>query len=785
MEDISTTTVVRRFSLEAGAVWALTITTVIAVLIAIPVSSVPFYQTKTVVLAVGALVTFILFATACLTRGEVPVPHVPLLGALWLVPVAYALSTLFSGVGFDAAVFGNGFSFDTLGLFLIFSLLATLATFILRTVRAQRLFLTGLGVSFLLVLVSEMIFVLVGSLSPSTVSPTSNLIGSFIDMGAFVGLVAIFSLLALRMLGGARRIQFIVAVVVSLFALTLVNSTIVWILVSLVALGLFVEAVMYRNRAVTVHSPDSRPLILPLVTLVLGFLFILGGSTIGGSIANLFGTTYIDARPSWQATFGIGTHTYAVSPIFGTGPNSFLEEWVRHHDRSINDSIFWAVDFGSGVGHVPTSFVTTGILGVLAWLGFFALMLFFGVRGLVSRLSEDRWGRLVMLSSFVGALYVLLLMVFALPGPVTMSVGFVLLGLFIASLEGEQKRVCVFAENPRLGFGIVFVLTLLIIASIVAGYAVIERYVARMLAQQASVALVSGEVEKAAESVTASINLAPRDETFRLTALIALAQMNRAAADTTLAPAVMQERVRAAAGSAIVAGLEAAKIDQENYQNWALLGNIYGSLVSLGVQGAHEEAVGAYARAIELAPTNPALRFVMAQLEIAQGNNADAETLLIEAINLKRDYTEAILLYARIAVSSGKTAEALQAAEAAAYFAPNDPGVLLQTGLLRYAGGNTAGAIEALARAVALNPQFANAHFYLGVMHAISGDYQRAAEELRIVAGFSDDNAFAVAADITALEAGTNPFPSSRIAAFGIPYVPVDEPTPAGVKPTP
>ncbi|MBY0110655.1 tetratricopeptide repeat protein [Patescibacteria group bacterium] len=785
MEDISTTTSVRRFSLEALAVWALTITTVIAVLIAIPVSSIPFYQTKTVVLAVGALITLVVFALASLKRGGVPVPHLPLLGALWLVPIAYALSTLFSGVGFDAAVYGNGFSSDTLGLFLVLSLLATLAAFILRTVRAQRLFLSGLGVSFLLVLVSEVIFVLVGSLSPATVSPTSNFIGSFIDMGAFVGLIAIFGLLAIRMLGGARRMQFTVAVVISLFALTLVNSMIVWILVSLVALGLFVESVMYRNRSVAVAEPHSRPLVLPLITLVLGLLFVLGGTTIGGSIANLFGTTYIDARPSWQATFGIGTHTYAVSPIFGTGPNSFLEEWVRHHDRSINDSIFWAVDFGSGVGHVPTSFVTTGILGVLAWLGFFAVLLFFGVRGLIARLPEDRWGRLVMMGSFFGALYVLLLMVFALPGPVTMAVGFILLGLFIASLEGEHKRVFVFAENPRLGFGIVFLLTLLLIISIAAGYAVIERYAARVLAQQASTALGSGNVEKAAEAVTASINLAPRDETFRLTSLIALAQMNRAAADTTLAPAVMQERVRAAAGSAIVAGLEAAKIDPQNYQNWALLGNIYGSLVPLGVQGAYEEAVGAYTRAAELAPTNPALRFVMAQLEITRGNNAAAETLLIEAINLKRDYTEAILLYARLAVTSGKTAEALQAAEAAAYFAPNDPGVLLQTGLLRYAGGNTAGAIEALTRAVALNPQFANAHFYLGMMYALSGEYPRAAEQLRVVAGFSEDNAIAVAADIAALDAGTNPFPSARVAAFGIPYAPVDEPTPAGVTPTP
>jgi len=777
----------RRLSFDTAATWSLTITTVLAIIIAIPLASVPFFATKTFVLAIGAIVTLVLFIVARLMRGNLSLPHLPLLGALWLVPIAYLLSTLFSGTNLATAFFGVGFSSDTFGLVLIFAVLATLATLILQAKKSQLVFLSGLALAFGIVLVVQVVFLLIGIFAPSVVSPTSNLIGSFVDLGSFVGLGAALGLLTLRFLPvrGVKRALLVVGVLLSLAVLALVNSVIAWALLSIVAFALFVEAIMHVNRNRAAADGESRPLVLPLVTLAVGFLFILGSATLGTALVQSAGTSVIDARPSWQSTFAVGSHTYAVSPLFGAGPGSFGEEWLKHRDRSINDTLFWSVDFTSGIGQIPTSFVTTGVIGALAWLAFFALLLYFGVRSLLMRLPSDPWARFVSVSSFIGALYVLTLAVLALPGPVTYAVGFLLIGLFIASLSTSEDRTLVFSQNPRVGFVIVFLFTLLVLASLGAAYVLVERYTADLAYGQATAAIQRGDLDGAERAVSRAITLAPSDHAYRAGTVVSLARMNQIANDTTLTPKTAQEQFQTVLSNAIAAGAAATAIGPNDYQNWAALGNVYGSLVPLKVSGAYENARDAYARAIALAPTNPVLPFIMAQIEQSNGNTEGAEAYLEDAVTLKRDYTQAILALARLKIEAGKTEEALQAAEAAAYWAPNDPGVLFQAGLLRFAAGDTLGAIEALSRAVQLNPQYANAHFFLGVMYSLTGDYERALAEVRVVAGFSEQNAVEVAADIAALEGGRNPFPTSRLAAFGIPYAPLDEPTRTEIAPAP
>ena len=206
-----------------------------------------------------------------------------------------------------------------------------------------------------------------------------------------------------------------------------------------------------------------------------------------------------------------------------------------------------------------------------------------------------------------------------------------------------------------------------------------------------------------------------------------------------------------------------------------MLGNVYQTVVPLNINGAYENAKAAFEQAGKISPTNPTIPFVLAQLEIAKGNAAPAEEDLLKAITLKHDYTQAIFLLSQLQAQEGKAKEALQAAEAAAYFAPSDPTVLFQVGILRSANGNTDGAIAALQAAVQANAQYANAHYFLGVMYALKGDYAKAAAELQTVAGFSPENAQAVAADVATLQAGKNPFNATRLGALGIKQGPVAE----------
>ena len=786
----------RRFSFDKAATWAIVLSVAVAAVAMFfpfaPVITIPFIFTKVSILAIGVLIALALFILARLTRGNVVIPPPLLLGALWFVPLAYALSMLFSGTSISAAFFGRELESDTVGFVALLALLGSLTALTLRRGKEYRTLFRTLAIAFGIVLVAQVVFIVVAKVSPTLVASTTNLIGTFPDLGMVAGLGVVISLLALRLLALPSRARTLLYVAggVSLVLIALVNSPLIWTLVALVALALFIEAIM-RHRATNadesdldgvallltdtegeVRGTESRSLVAPLVTLAIALFFLIGGQTIGNALVASFGTNLIDVRPSWQSTFDVGSHTYASSPLFGSGPGTFGEQWLKFRDRTVNDTVFWNIDFVSGIGSIPTSLVTTGIVGVLAWLAFLGLFLWVGLRTLLFRLPQDAFMRFVAVSSFVASLYVLALAVFTVPGPVVFALGFLFIGTFISSLRHASRANewgIVFAKNPRVGFVIVFALTLLLLGSILAGYVVVERYLASVAYNEGALALSQGDLPKAETALARSVLFAESDRAHQLVAAVGIARMNQIAADQGIAPAEAQQAFQAALSGSIQSALTATQLGPNNYQNWAMLGNVYQTVVPLRIEGAYDNSKTAYERAISLNPTSPVLPYIVAQLEIGQGNAAAAETRLIEAINLKRDYTQAIFLLSQLAVQQGRTAEALQAAEAAAYFAPNDPTVLFQVGILRSANGDNNGAIVALSRAVELNPQYANARYFLGVMYAITGNYTNAVTELEAIAALSPENATAVAADLTALRAGRNPFPPSRLGALGIP----------------
>jgi tetratricopeptide (TPR) repeat protein len=790
------TTTVRRFSFDTAAVWLLGATAFLGTVLLIPSDSISFYGTKAAVFFVGALLAFIAFVVGRLVRGSFAWPPLALLGAVWLVPVAYALSALFSGQELTRAFFGTELETDTLGFMVLMALLSSMAALALRRAGDYYAFFVALALALTLALVAQLGIIIAANLG-ADISPIMNLVGGFTEFGMLLGLLVVLGLVVGRFLAprGAHAIVLWAGIALSLVVLAFVNSVITWIMVGLTALALFIEAVLRRrghvddadlDDALSLSSEEASPteagrqsLGAPLVVLLISLFFLLGGSTIGNSIASSLGISTLDVRPSWQSTFAVGTHTFASSPLFGSGPGTFSENWSQFRDRSLNDTVFWNVDFASGIGVIPTSFVTTGIVGVIAWFVLFGFFAYAGVRTLLFRLPEDRYLRFVSLVSYIGAAYVLILAFFTSPGIVLLSLGFLMLGVFVSSMrhgQGRNERGIVFSKSPKVGFAIVFVLTLLLIGSVAATYGVLARYMGTLAYGEAASALSSGDLDRAESALSRSLSFAPTDRGYQLATAIGVERMRRIATDATIPPSSAQQQFQAALSSSVAAGLEATRRGPGNYQNWATLGGVYQSVMPLGIEGAYESAKGAYERAAALNPTSPVLPYVLAQLEIAQGNGEAAEAKLLESIAAKRDYIPAILLLSQLEIQLGKAAEALQAAEAAAYFAPNEPAVLFQVGILRSGTGDAAGAVAAFERAVELNPQYANARFFLGAMYATQGRYKEAAEQLRMVASLSEENAAAVADDLAAVEAGRNPFPASRLRTLGIPTPPVAEP---------
>ena len=772
-----------RRSLETISMWALFATLIVSIVAFIPSATIPSSMTKTFLLAAGALITLALYILARLSRGNVILPPFKLVGALWLPVVAYALSAAFSDVPFTHTFWGTALEPDTLGFMLTAAILGTLTALVLRRSEHYGSFLRIGAFVFGIVTLLEACIVIVGQFAPNTISPAFSIVGSFDDLAFLLGLGVVSILITFRFLELPQRIQraLIVSGVAALFLLALANSSVVWVLLALVSLGLFVEAVMQRGPKISDADLDedtatgdtsietdegNHSLILPLSVLAVSLFFFIGG-TLGGALANALHVDVLNIRPSWQSTFSVARESYATTPAFGTGPGTFGTQWLKYRDATLNSTVFWNIDFSSGIGFIPTSFVTTGIVGALAWIVFLGLFIVLGLRMLILRAPEDAFIRYVAILSFVGSLYLFVTAIFGLPNTVILTLAFVFAGLFISTTRfaaRDRQWGVIFSRSPRLGFVIVFSLTILLLASVVAAYALATRSIATAQLARAVTDFNAGNLDKAEQAVQKSISFAPSTAAYQVEAGIATARLGQIAASSTMPAAVAQQAFQAALSAGINAALTATRLASSDYQNWLMLGNLYAQAVPLKVSGAYDSARTAYKKAQELNPTNPQIPYILAQLDIANKDTKQAEENLKAAIALKQDYTAAIFLLSQLEVQNGNVKGALASALAAAYFTPNDPNILFQVGILSAAENNLAGAAQALSAAVAANPQFANARYFLSAVYAKQGDFKSALAQIEAIAAMSDDNAKAVATQRKALEAGKNPFPMNILS---------------------
>ncbi len=385
---------------------------------------------------------------------------------------------------------------------------------------------------------------------------------------------------------------------------------------------------------------------------------------------------------------------------------------------------------------------------------------------LIRRAPEDAFIRYVAILSFVASLYLFTTAIFGLPNSLMLALAFVFAGLFISTMrfaEGSRQWGVIFSRSPRIGFVIVFSLTILLLASVAAAYTLVGHYIAVSKLTSASNAFSAGNLDTADTESQRSVSFAPSAAAYRIQAGVASARLDQILNSSTLTASAAQQAFQTALSAGINAALTATRLAPSDYQSWIALGNLYAQAVPLGVASAYDSAKTAYEKARALNPTNPQIHYILARLNIANRDNAAAGENLKTAIALKQDYIAAIILLSQLEVQAGNVKDALAAALAAAYFQPNDPNILFQVGILYAAQSDFANAAAALSAAVDANPQFANARYLLSAVYAKQDDFKSALAQMEAIAAISEDNAKAVATQLNALKANRNPFPENLL----------------------
>lgn len=723
-------------------------------LIFIPKVVAPFEYTKVLVVMGGVCIALVLYSFSVLRSGSVSVNISYPLIALWMVAGISFISTLLSG-DFKDSFIGDLFSIHSTVFVIMLALIPTV-WMILKPTKSSVMRMYVLLASSVLVLVVFHIarlflgtnFLSFGIFTSTVTTP----VGSWNDLALFLGLTVIISLVALEQLTlkKAGKILFGTASVFSLVMLAIINFFTVWLVLGLVSLAVIVY-ILGKDRFAAPQLPlmntgtqGTTSLFIALVVFAMSVLFIIGGSTIGGWIAKYTQVTYVEVRPSLQATVDIARNVYGENAFFGIGTNKFGDAWRLYKDNSINVTTFWNTDFNAGNGYVTTFFVTTGVLGGIAWIAFFALYLVTGIRRLMDPVNTDKTWYFIAVSSFVSALYVWGMSVVYVPGVVILLFGSLCTGVSLYAfgiMSGKAGKIISIGTNRRSGFVLTLVIIIVIIASVSVLYTMGRHYSAVYAFNESIQDERDGKaIDILERDVSRAFQFSSSDVYARRIAEFQLVRMNIiiAKAEPTETDKTDFQAIYA---TAINAGKLATQLDPSEPLNWAVLARIYGTLAALRFESAQEEALKALEMSRNLNPKNPLPYLESAMVEGRGGNLEVARKYIQESIARKPNYTEAFFQLSQLEIAVGNVEAAVQSTQAVIALEPNNPARYYQLGVLLSSQKNFDKAVVAFEKAKSLDVNYANARYLLALAYDMVGRSADAKEELKVVLSLNPGNA--------------------------------------------
>jgi len=580
-------------------------------------------------------------------------------------------------------------------------------------------------------------------------SVTSSPIGGFNDLAVFAGLSILFSLLTMLLLPLRLLFQGLLAAIVSLALLVLVaaNFLFVWLVIGFFGLLLLLYLVSRDRLFIDIETTPvdefSPNWILTAITVVVCLVsawFIVLGNSAASVGSQLFGVEYLEVRPSFSATVDIAKAVYAEDLLFGSGPNQFISAWRLHKDPTINSTLFWDTDFTAGSGYVSTLAVTTGVIGLMAFVLFQCFYILYGFRLLFMARSSDLFWYFVAAVSFVSATFLWLMSYLYVPSHTLLLLAALFTGITFAAGSAITPARMVHIKlvtNRQRGFGLMALAILLITGSIGTALTVGQQYQA--YASFNKVQASSESIQEIDLQAAAAYAQYQDDAFLGIRSRIALLEMNNLLTIAEPSETDQQQFVTTSERALALTNL-AIETSPENPEHYAVLSAVFNNLARAGVDGALARATSSLASAVEVDPYNPVYALLGAQMSAQRGDAVAARAALEEALTLKGNFTEALYLLAQLDIAEGNAEAAIATTQAIISLEPNNPTRYYQLGILQTAVGEVEAAFAAYSAALELDPQYANARYLRALLLVESGQPDVAVSELRIVLENNPDN---------------------------------------------
>ena len=744
-------------SIDGGRVESFSFYSIIALCFLLPVIFIPtvmdpFSYGKSLAFYLLTILSLLAWLLVRLQKETLELPKSALLAAMGGITVASLLSAIFSSSRAVSFV-GAGTEVGTFAFFLFLFVLLFLTSATFQSEKKVLMFYFALFASSLIVFVYQLLHITLKIGGSSFMqSPIANLIGGWNDFGIFFGLVGLLALSFFELIKLERRFKIflLILLLISLLAMVAVNLPTVWFTFGFFALILMVylfsgPAIEEGNDLAYDETKNSKKLIRLSLVAILLVVFLVMGNNLVKSVVNSLGTNSLDIRPSWSATLQIAQKTMfsgVKNFIFGSGPNTFVYDWMRFKPAFVNQTVFWNTNFSSGVGHLPSMIATMGLLGVIALLTFLSCLVYCGMR-VLSYTKNDQMRGLIF-SSYLGALYLWASVIFYSPGAWAFILAVMMSGLFLGLLIKAEKIKVIrmsFLINQKTRFVYVLVVVLIILGSVYALSVLVEKALANNIFSAGIETFnTAGRLDQTETKLNQAVQLDPQDQYFRTISEFYLLKMNNIAGQANEQKEKQGIDFQKALGNAIDSAKSAISLNSADPTNWAQLGRVYEALASIKIQGAYDPAVSAIGEAIKLSPYDPSLPLALARLDLINGKPEDAKKHLQDSLKIKEDFAQALYLFAQIEAQQGNIKEAISRSEQVVSVAPNDLGALFQLGLLYYQSKNFDGTLAALERAVAINPSYSNARYFLGLAYDSKGMKDRALDQFKKISQLNPEN---------------------------------------------
>lgn len=743
---------VKAFNFEVASFRVLFFVIFLLPLFALPFGVFAVDFSKAMFAYIGVSVSALLFFIWGILKNSITIPKSSILAGLFLILFTFGVSAFLSS-NVSLSFFGAGYEVGTFASIFFLAVVSFLIPTLFRKAEHLEQMYKAFFISAFILFVAQFLHTGFGFAVPPWEmfqDRLSGVLGSWNDLGIFFGLITILSLFSIEFGGNGRRERFFlwVALATSLVAVFFVNfSTLQY------TLCFFVLAILAYRFA---NPPNFEGLLRKDTAFFLNptfFVFIILVAFISahqwiGGLVNFLGIQFTQISPSWEATLEVVKGSLSSDFFFGSGPNTFLYDWLVFKPESISGTVFWDTRFHSGVGRLPSMVAEIGFLGASALIIFFSSLLY-SVKTVVAH-KEHSLERMLLVSSFFGSVYLWIFTVIYSPGFLIFAFAGIFTGVFIASLGLVKSNSFIdvaLDKNTKRGLLLYFITIFVALVFVGSIFVFSSKYLAGYF-YTAGVKEVThyNNADKANMYLQRAVAFDPQDVYFRSSAEVGLLRLKQMI-DQSMESESVSDAEKTQFGGILTATVQSAKnatiVNPIDPENWMELGRVYETMLQIDPNGFKDSAIFAYKEALRASPKDPTPLLSLARMELQAGNTSEALKYLNDSLKIKNDFTAGHIMIAEVAVSEGELKEAISKLEQAVIKSPNNPEnvyIILRIGVLYFQDGYHEKARTIFENLVSANPNYIDARYSLGLVYYKNGMKNEAIEQFEAIKKLAPEN---------------------------------------------